>query len=84
MPVVEATLVSFNGHLLAIGGCNNSGNTTNDVYRYDSNTDSWNVVSQMKNNRSSCLAVIHPKDQLIVLGGFRESFNQSDSVEILK
>ena len=84
VPVVEATLVSFNGHLLAIGGCNNSGNTTNDVYRYDSNTDSWNVVSQMKNNRSSCLAVIHPNDQLIVLGGFRESFNQSDSVEILK
>ena len=69
LPVVGSTLASFNGHLLAIGGRDDSWNHTSDVYRYDPHTDSWNVVSQMKNKRSHCLAVTLPEDHLIVVGG---------------
>ena len=49
LPVTRSTLASFGGHLLAIGGRDDSGNPTTDVYRYDSHTDSWHVISQMKN-----------------------------------
>ena len=80
LPVTGSTLASFGGHLLAIGGRDDSGNPTTDVYRYDSHTDSWHVISQMKNKRSWCLAVTLPEDRLMVVGGWKDSTN---SVEIL-
>ena len=84
LPVTHSTLASFGGHLLAIGG-DDSGNPTTDIYRYDSHTDSWHVISQMKNKRSQCLAVTLPEDQLIVVGGQTEMFRgYTDSVEILE
>ena len=83
LPVTGSTLASFGGHLLAIGG-NDSGNSTTDVYKYDSHTDSWHVISQMKNKRSLCLAVTLPEDQLIVVGGWTGIGIRTDSVEILE
>ena len=55
LPVRDSTLATLGGHLLAIGGEDDSGDSTTDVYRYDSQTDSWYVTSQMKNKRSLCL-----------------------------
>ena len=79
LPVTLSTLVSFSGDLLAIGGRDDSQNPTSDVYRYDSHTDTWNVVSQMKNKRSLCFAATLPADRIIVVGGY-----YSNSVEILE
>ena len=85
LPVTYSTLASFGGHLLAIGGWDDSGNRTTDVYRYDSHTDSWHVISQMKNKRSMCLAVTLPEDRLIIVGGFTGiGIRATDSVEILE
>ena len=84
LPVRDSTLASSGGHLLAIGGKDYSGNPTTDVYRYDSHTDSWHVISQMKNKRSRCLAVTLPEDQLIVVGGHAHGHYTTDSVEILE
>ena len=89
LPVTLSTLASFGGHLLAIRGEDDSGNPTTDVYRYDPHTDSWHVISHMKNKRSQCLAVTLPEDRLIIVGGkehnriFREH-TYTDSVEILE
>ena len=85
LPVERSTLASFNGQLLAIGGRDDSRNYTTDVYRYDSHTNSWNVISQMKNKRSSCLTVTLHEDHLIVVGGCTQSdYITTDSVEILE
>ena len=82
LPEISSTLASVGGHLLALGGCDDSWNPTTHVYRYDSLTDSWRVVSQMKNKRSSCFAVTLPEDRLIVVGGVKSLGDESDSVEI--
>ena len=66
LPVTHSTLVSFSGDLLAIGGWDGSWYPTSDVYRYDSHTDSWNVIGQMKNKRSACSL---PGDRIIVVDG---------------
>ena len=86
LPVERSTLASFNGQLLAIGGEDGSMNPTTNVYRYDSHTNSWNVISQMKNKRSMCLAVTLHEDHLIVVGGLtqRGGYIITDSVEILE
>ena len=65
LPVPHATLVTYDDHLLAIDGFEH--------YRYDSDTNTWNVVSQFKNKRSECFAVILPPDQLIILGGYNNN-----------
>ena len=84
LPVTRSTLASFGGHLLAIGGWDDSGNPTTDVYRYDSHTDSWHVISQMKNKRSRCLALTLPEDTLIIVGGWTYGGGYTNSVEILE
>ena len=84
LPVKESTLASFNGQLLAIGGWDDSMNRTTNVYRYDSHTNSWNVISQMKNKRSWCLAVTLHEEHLIVVDGFTQGGYKTDSVEILE
>ena len=84
LEVTRSTLASFGGHLVAIGGEDDSLNSTTDVYRYDSYTDSWHVISQMKNKRSRCLAVTLPENQLIVVGGYRNTVRYTDTVEILE
>ena len=68
---------------LLVGQITHAGNPTTDVYRYDSHTDSWHVISQMKNKRSYCLAVTLPEDRLIVAGGWI-GIGVSDIVEILE
>ena len=83
LPVTHSTLASFGGHLLAIGGTIDSNNPTANVYRYD--TDTWNVVSQMMKERSSCFVVTFRTDSLIVVGGYHsQSTSATFSVEILE
>ena len=84
LPVAQSTLASFNGQLLAIGGRDDSRNSTANVYRYDSHNNSWNVISQMKNKRSQCLAVTLHEEHLIVVVGCTKSGYATDSVEILE
>ena len=83
LPVTVSTLASFGGHLLAIGGKDDSGTPISDVYRYDSHKNSWHVTSQMENKRMWCLAVTLPKDRLIIVGG-NTGLQWTASVEILE
>ena len=71
LPVTRSTLATLGGHLLAIGGRSDSHGPTADVHRYDHQTDSWHVVSKMRNKRSQSLSAVLPEDQLIVVGGFK-------------
>ena len=82
LPVVRSTLVLLGGHLLAVGGRDDLRNPTNEIYRYDFQTDLWHVITYMKNKRSMCHAVTLPEDRLIVVGGYTGS-TTLDSVEIL-
>ena len=81
LAVPESTFVSFSGDLLAIGGKDGSYKSISDVYRYDSQMDSWNIVSHMKNKRSQCLAATLPGDRIVVVGC---RYSRGDSVEIFE
>ena len=71
LPVTRSTLITLGGHLLAIGGRDDSTEDTAEVYCYDNHNDSWRVVSQMKKSRARCLAAALSDDRLlVVVGGF--------------
>ena len=46
LPMRRSTLVAFGGHLLAVGGDTALNKPTSNVYRYDSHTNSWTIISQ--------------------------------------
>ena len=86
--MIESTLVSFGGHLLAVGGAIDGDKPTSNVYRYDSHADSWTVASQMKKKRYYCLAAALGEDGLVVVGGWspkllRSDIQKTNSVELL-
>ena len=83
----RSSLVQFGGQLLAIGGRDDSGKSTSNIYRYDPHSDSWTIITHMKNKRSECLAVTPLGDYLLVVGGvklYNPHEESTDSVEILK
>ena len=84
LPLAWSTVATFNGHLLSVGGRDDL-DTTSNVYRYNFYTDSWILVSQMKNRRSMTLAVSLPgEDRLVVVGGVFAGFKQTDTIEVLE
>ena len=80
LPFYCSALVTLQGRLLAVGGCDLRRNSqrTSTVHQYISTTNSWNVVSRMNNKRVECFAAVLPGNKLVVVG----SGEHSDSVEI--
>ena len=82
LPVTLSTLITLGGHLLAIGGEDDSERDTADLHCYNTHTHSWQVMSEMKNKRRLCLAAVLPEDCLLVVGGMHGLMTTIDSVEI--
>ena len=82
LPVTRSTLTTLGGHLLAIGGADDSRKDTAAVYCYDARTDSWRVVSQMNSGRYASLAAALPENQLLVVGGWTSDSKEANSLEI--
>ena len=82
LPVTQSSLVTFQGHLLAVGGYGDAGNTS-EVRQYDAATNSWSVISQMRVKRCLSLAVVLPNNtsSLMVCGGYTPG-GLATSVEI--
>ena len=83
LPVTASTLVSFGGHLLAVGGDTGGDKPTSNVYRYDSHADSWTVASQMNKKRYYCLAAALGEDGLVVVGGWSPKLLRSDIQKLI-
>ena len=83
LPVTLSSLVTFQGHLLAVGGFGLAGYTS-EVRQYDAATNSWSVISQMRVKRRQSLAVVLPNNtsSLMVCGGVTPGGDTTSSVEI--
>ena len=69
LPVTNSTCISFQGHLLAIGGEDSDLNYTTAVHIFDPSTNRWNLTDHMQTGRSCCFVAILPDNQLMVVGG---------------
>ena len=77
MPVSHSSLVTANGHLLAVGGWNSNSDATKDIYQY--NMISWTADSQMPTPRALCLTAALPGNKLMVVGGDQDdTFKQCE------
>ena len=80
LPVEHSTLVTLNGQLLAVGG-QDYRNKTNNVYSYNRETNSWEVISCMPTPRYQCLVAVLPHNELMVVGGWTTT-GDTDKIEI--
>ena len=70
LPVKCSASVMQNGELLAVGGYNSeSKESSNNIYSYDTETNSWEVISHVPNPRHWCLVTVLPGNKLMVVGG---------------
>lgn len=76
-----STCVTVNRQLLAVGGQHLYNKVTNNIYTYDTETNSWEVISNMPTPRRLCLVVIFPGNKLMVVGGETDA-TVTDKVEI--
>ena len=82
LPVKRSTCVTLNGQLLAVGGEDSDGKSTNNIYTYNTATNSWDIISQMHIARRNCLVTVLPGNRLMVVGGLTTQLAQCNEVEI--
>ena len=83
IPVCHSTCAAVNGDLLAVGGEYTTGATTA-VHKYNQNTNSWDIVSNMPTARHHCLVAVLPTKQMIVVGGCHNSSGDiTDKIEVM-
>ena len=81
LPVKASSSVTLNEQLLAVGGCNSEEKDSNNIYSYNTETNSWEVISHMPTPRSWCLVAVLPSNRLMVVGGETDNVD-TDKVEI--
>ena len=81
LPVKHSTCITVNGQLLAVGGQDLCNKVTNNIYTYNTETNSWEVISHMLTSRHLCLVVVFSGNKLMVVGGMTDCA-ATDKVEI--
>ena len=79
--VKASSSVALNEQLLAVGGYNSEEKDSNNIYSYNTETNSWGVISHMPTPRCWCLVAVLPSHKLMVVGGETDNVD-TDKVEI--
>ena len=84
-PVTLSTCASLHGQLLVVGGRDSDDKETTAIHKYNTTTNSWEVISHMTTPRYRCLVAVLPHNELMVVGGRRpdSSWTGTDSVEVI-
>ena len=70
LPVTCSTCATLNEQVVAVGGRYSDKKVTNNIYSYNRETKSWEVISQMPTPRCWCLVAVLPHNELMVVGGW--------------
>ena len=68
-PAYHSTCTAVNGELLAVGGYENN-KATSAVHKYNSTTNSWDLINNMPTARYRSLVAVLPTNEMIVVGGW--------------
>ena len=80
-PAYLSTCAAVNGQLLAVGGCDESYQSTAAIHKYDKKTNTWDHISDMSTARYCCLVAFLPTNEIMAVGGMITGRN-TDKVEI--
>ena len=83
-PAYSSTCAAVNGELLAIGGCDKDDKPSSVIHKYNSTTNSWDLISNMPTARWLSLVAVLPTNEMMVVGGSIGAmwYDDSDIIEI--
>ena len=79
--MTDSAFTTLNGRVLAVGGKDSHGILTADVYMYNADSDSWQLVGHMPTVHSRCL-VVGLRDCIIAVGGYSLGSTAISGVEV--
>ena len=80
LPVTCSSCATLNEQVVAVGGQDSDNKVINNIYSYNTGTNSWEVISHMTTPRCWCLVTVLPHNELMVMGGWTGT-RESDIVE---
>ena len=84
LPVLKSTCITYQGHLLVVGGVNVMNKAVTAVYVYDRAANSWRVIGQMLVPRGQAYVTVLPSSEILVVGGHKGYYlNKLYEVELL-
>ena len=84
IPVHCTTCASVNGQLLAVGGVESEGKVSAAIYKYDRDSDCWEVITHISVPRYNCHTAVLSSNELMVVGGCIRTHHLTNSVEIMQ
>ena len=81
-PAYRSTCAAVNGELLAIGGCDKCGKPSSAIHKYNSTTNSWDLISNMPTASYNCFVAVLPTNEMMVIGRYDEYGISKNTVEI--
>ena len=80
-PTSNTTCVCAKGQLVAVGGIDQSGKTTNQIWAFDKASDRWKTIGSLKSHRYRSLVSVTATGSLLVIGGLTKT-TFTDHMEI--
>ena len=81
-PLFRSSCVVYNDELFAVGGRTSTYRPSSDIYCYNSDLDSWNLVDQQLPTARSLPITVTAKNKLVVIGGLVQDDEPTDIIEI--
>ena len=81
-PLFRSSCVVYNDELFAVGGRTSTYRPSSDIYCYNSDLDSWNLVDQQLPTARSLPIALTAKNKLVVIGGLVQDDEPTDIVEM--
>ncbi len=83
LPTQQSCLLSTGKEqLIAVGGIDKKRQSSKNVYKYDSSSNSWKTVATMSIGRSSCLGGIFDENLLIIVGGYKVTTKELEAITL--
>ena len=81
-PAYHSTCTAVNGELLAFGGCDKDCNPLSVIHKYNTTSNSWDLISNMPTARYRSLVAVPPTNEMIIVGGSTDSYTDIHATEI--
>ena len=80
-PAYLSTCAAVNGELLAVGGYDKDRKPSSAIHKYNTTTNSWDLISNIPTARWCSLVAVLPTNEMMVVGG-NKVFGKGNSNEI--
>ena len=81
-PAYLSTCATVNGELLAVAGCDKDRKPSPAIHKYNSTTNSWDLIGNMPTARYYSLVVVLPTNEMMAVGGRISGYIDIPAIEI--